>query len=302
MPDDDPLAAAAACADSQDGAITREQAMAAGLTPARLHGLRRSGRWHAPVRGVYIVDDPPDLQRATTRAATLALPGAVVCGVSAARLLDLGGLPLRRPAEPVHLVVPRSVTRERRDGLCLHWSTLLPEEVADVDGIQVTTVHRTLADLALGASRESGVGILDAALNQGRIGPEHLPVIRLMMRGRPGVRRAATWWDLLDERAESPLESRIRLILLDAGLGPETLQHVVWDAGRAIARLDLAWPSRKFAVEADGASAHDGPAPLYRDRERQNALVALGWRLIRLTWADALSPVRVVQEVGRHLR
>lgn len=299
--DDEPLRAAIECARRQDGALTRSQALALGLTSARIQNLRSAGHWRSPVRGGFVLPDADDPIRAVCRAAAMAMPDAVVCASSAGRLHQLAGLPSAPPDEPVHLVVPRGVTRERANGVALHWWTLMPEEIVDLGGIPVTTIARTVADLSLRSSREIGVSIVDSALNRRRIGPTDLPAIQLMMRGRPGIRRVERWWKLVDGRSESPLETRIRLILVDAGFTPEHLQYLVIDGGSPVARLDLAWPSRMLAVEADGALFHDEPEPLYRDRARQNALTSLGWRVVRLTWADALNPARVLQQVRPYL-
>jgi very-short-patch-repair endonuclease len=104
---------------------------------------------------------------------------------------------------------------------------------------------------------------------------------------------------LADGRSESALETLLRLLLVRAGVGPETLQLKLYDArGRRIARVDLAWPSRWVAVEADGREYHDKPEALYRDRDRQNDVVIGGWTVLRFTWYDVVHrPVQVVEQV-----
>lgn len=300
--DDQALREAVRRARRQHGALTRSQAIHDGLTPARLKRLVATGTWSSPVRGTFVVAGIPDALRARAHAATLTCPGGVVCGMTAARLHQLAALPPQRADEPVHLVLPRGDSRAQRRGVALRWSNLLDEEVTQLDRLRITTVQRTLADLVLRTNREQAVAVLDAALNGGRISPDDIPAIWLMTRGRAGCQRAAGWWRLVDGRAESPLETRIRLLLVDAGHGPEALQWPVEDRGAVVARLDLAWPSRRLALEADGAEPHSQPEALYRDRARQNALVALGWRVLRFTWDDALHrPERIVEQVRRHL-
>ncbi|MGQ0431745.1 MAG: endonuclease domain-containing protein, partial [Microthrixaceae bacterium] len=66
------------------------------------------------------------------------------------------------------------------------------------------------------------------------------------------------------------------------------LQHEVWHAGRFIARIDAAYPDHKIALEVDGYGAHSSPYAFQRDRTRQNRLVALGWTVLRFTWADVV--------------
>jgi very-short-patch-repair endonuclease len=95
----------------------------------------------------------------------------------------------------------------------------------------------------------------------------------------------------------------LRLLLIRAGLAPETLQLELFEAnGRVYARLDMAWPSVKVAVEADGREHHDAPEALYRDRVRGNALALAGWTVLRFTWADLVRrPQWIVEQVRRAL-
>jgi very-short-patch-repair endonuclease len=76
------------------------------------------------------------------------------------------------------------------------------------------------------------------------------------------------------------------------------LQHEVWHAGRFIARIDAAYPERRIAIEVDGFEAHSSPDAFQRDRTRQNRLVALGWTVLRFTWADVVQrPTMVAQTI-----
>jgi very-short-patch-repair endonuclease len=80
---------------------------------------------------------------------------------------------------------------------------------------------------------------------------------------------------------------------------PET-QYPVYEHGRVIARLDLAYPDRKLAIEADGYRWHAGRARWQSDLARRNRLTALGWRIIHVTWSDLRDrPDEVVERVRR---
>lgn len=105
----------------------------------------------------------------------------------------------------------------------------------------------------------------------------------------------------MDVRSESPLETAVRLLLHDAGVTPPVPQHEVRTSdGHLLARLDLAWPAHRLALEADGKEPHGQLRPIYTDRWRHNALV--GWRVIRFTWHDVLRrPAYVVATVRAHL-
>ena len=119
---------------------------------------------------------------------------------------------------------------------------------------------------------------------------------------RPPTRHSKpTLAALVDVRSESPLETAIRLLLLDAGLPSPVPQHPVRSSdGRLLARLDLAWLDRRLGLEADGKEPHGQPRPIYTDRWRANALV--GWQLIRFTWHDVLRrPAYIAATVRAHL-
>jgi very-short-patch-repair endonuclease len=148
----------------------------------------------------------------------------------------------------------------------------------------VTSPARTLADLVLSMARDDAVALVDAALFTRAVADTE--EIRDAATGLHGYRRVDSWWSLVDGLAESPLETRLRLVLTDAGFAPEELQHTVRMDGRPFARLDLAWPSRRVCLEADGRDVHSQPDALYRDRHRQNLLVAQGWTVLRATWQD----------------
>ncbi len=140
------------------------------------------------------------------------------------------------------------------------------------------------------------VCLLDSALRAGWRPQESSFTRRAWLKLRPALA-------LADTRSQSPLETLIRLLFVRAGLVPEVLQYLVYDAnGRIAARLDLAWPSLKLAVEADGRAYHDLVPALYRDRERANQLEVLGWTILRFTWADLKGrPEWVVSQVRQVL-
>jgi very-short-patch-repair endonuclease len=112
---------------------------------------------------------------------------------------------------------------------------------------------------------------------------------------------------LLDERddARRPLESRLEAIvwlaLRRSGVRMPTRQHWV-SAPSGRYRLDFAWPDCKLALECDGWQHHGDRAAFGKDRERLSELVALGWRVLLVTWHVATkTPDRVARWVERSL-
>ncbi|HWB35617.1 MAG TPA: hypothetical protein VHA75_06290, partial [Rugosimonospora sp.] len=114
--------------------------------------------------------------------------------------------------------------------------------------------------------------------------------------GEPGWRRAARALRLADPRAESPPESRVRLWLVLGGLPPPVPQYEVLDGGAFVARVDLAWPALRLALEYDG-HWHSDLGQLTRDRRRVRALAALGWYVYPVTAADLRDPAGLVAGV-----
>lgn len=149
----------------------------------------------------------------------------------------------------------------------------------------------------------TAVSVLDSALHQGLLpgGPAELE--RLVI-GRTGVDQALRRMAEADGRAESPLETRNRLICTDHGMPPETLQWPLPDPQSGTRyRLDAGYPSRWVGVEADGRDVHDRPGALHADRGRQNDLLSAypGLVILRFTWADSVNPERFLGALRRAL-
>jgi hypothetical protein len=292
----------AGIAAEQDGVVTAAQCVATGMSREEIVQRCRAGHWRGVFRGAYYVNgavaEVP--LRARIRAALLILgPASVATLTSAAQVHQLPCVP-DDPA--VHACVPAALRRLDQPGLVVRQLVLADSDHLEVDGFRVTTVPRTLADLVLRLRRFDAVAMLDGALFQKKISGDDVALMAALVRGRRGAVRARRRLAEADGRSASPLETRIRLICLDAGLRPEELQHPVLDEnGFLLAIGDLAWPSRRLIVEADGAVVHSAPQAVYHDRHRQNELAARGWTVIRFTWADVGRPGYVVAAVRRAL-
>ncbi|MUL42630.1 hypothetical protein FZ103_15865 [Streptomonospora sp. PA3] len=293
----------------QRGLITLAQARRCGVGDSALRRLLRRGEWRRVFGGVYAV---AELQRRGTerdRVATAALaaqlglgPAAVVGAETAARLWGLQGL---RPwdGRAVHVVMPAN-TRQG-PGVVLHRWALGRDDVATVDGIRVTAPGRTLRDTLLDVDRDTGVCLLDSALCRGLVRHGELGRLEAANRGRRGCRRVRGWQALADGRAQSPLETRVRLVCTDGGFAPTQLQRPFHDErGRLIAVADFWWADRLLIGEADGIGPHSTPGALAGDRRRQNALQNRypGVRIARFTWSDLDRPgyiLATIADAGR---
>ena len=204
------------------------------------------------------------------------------------------------PAGPdfLEVTVPRACHPRMRTGLRRHRLLLPGGEVKILNGMPVTSVRRTLLDLACRGPRLTVVAAADAARNRQLLTGEELSASAWHLTGRRGGRLGAARLREVDGAAQSALETAVRLLLLDAGLPRPALQHAVAEHGRVLASADLAYPAAKVWIECDGWSAHGGREAFQQDRWRQNVLTSRGWTILRFTAHDVLQrPVYVVSAV-----
>jgi len=173
----------------------------------------------------------------------------------------------------------------------LHWYGIAEEELTTVDGMAVTTIERTVFDLVRTSDQLGAVSVGDSALHRQLLTVHELAEVRDRLAARASTRARGCWLDRCDGRAESPLESRGRIILTDAGLPPDDLQTPVErGAGREPLRLDMSWSGPpRWGGEADGAEHHDPAPAVYADLDRMGELGALGWpQILHYIWRDTL--------------
>jgi very-short-patch-repair endonuclease len=277
-------------------------AVSAGLlTPAQL----RSRAWRRLFQGVY-VDSSVDLTHRHRCAVALAfcLPtGSVIAGRSAAVIYGIDVA-----LDAVEALIPRGIRLIPYAGLNLHQVAVDPGETRRVDGLAVTDPARTCWDLACWFDPVEAVVFVDRMLGLGVTTSAELErYLKQRLAETPparGIRRYARVVSLADGNAGSPQESRLRARLMLAGLPRPQTQVSVFDrSGRFVARVDLAWPELKVAVEYDGLWHAGSPEQIHADRKRLNALVGLGWTVLHVTHARLRDDFdAVVREIRSALR
>ena len=255
----------------------------------------RSRQWRRLFRDVYAdadLVDSHDLRVAG--AALLVPPTAVFSGRTAAHLWGVAGL---ADAEtPVEVTVPPASRFGPVAGIRVRQARLEAREVTTRRDHRCTAKVRTALDVARLELLMESVPVLDVLLARCIVRVEDLrEAVGRLPTGR-GVRRARQAVALADGRAESPQESRLRVLLQLAGLTPVPQWRVHRPDGVFIARVDLAWPEQRLAVEYDG-EWHARPGQLARDRRRLNALVAAGWRVLHVTAADLYRPETLIARI-----
>ncbi|MDD7916272.1 type IV toxin-antitoxin system AbiEi family antitoxin [Actinomycetospora callitridis] len=257
-------------------------AIGAGLTTRRRlrgPGFRELGR------DTYVAADVPVDDRMRVRAAALEVPGAVVGGWSALLVHGVDAAP--EGARPVELVVGPRHVRRARAGLLLRQDVLGEREVGCVDGVPVTSPIRTAVDLASRAGHVDGVIAVDALAHAFGFHPDELldhPVLRDNPRGR---RRLVAVVADADARAESPPETRMRLILRAAPIPQPVPQLVVHDdAGWFVGRVDFGWRELLTALEYQGDHHRTEKKQWRRDAVRTTELAGCGWLVLPVTAHD----------------
>lgn len=243
-----------------------------GLCERRIQRLRR---------GVYTLPGAdPHLLAAVT------LGGVLSCEAAAGH----HGLPRLDSDGRVHVTVPRDWAQARLAGVVVHRRNL-PDDAHD--GL-VTGLVRTAMDCARELGPRDAVVVLDGVLRLGIL-PEELQAAAGAATG-PGsaaVRRAVR---SADGRAESPLESCLRLLV--EPLGTVEPQVMISNVGRVDLLLD-GW----LVLEADGFEFHSARRQYREDRRRANALAVQGYVLLRLSYEDVMfRPDYVVASVSAVLR
>jgi hypothetical protein len=263
-------------------------AVAVGLvTPKELRGPRFRWLFRDTWIDASVEVDPALL----SVAASVATGGrGVLAGWSAAELLGASCGP---PHAPVEIVAPGGRSRA---GLRVRHDALRPDDVVEVAGVRVTGFLRTAFDLGRRPPLLGAVIAVDALSRVGEFAPRELVRFGYDHLGAPGSRLLTRAVALATPLSGSPMETRLRLALHDAGLPPPVLQHRVGPYA-----LDLSYPGVLLAVEHDGRE-HLTPERARRDLRRQAALTAAGWTVLRFPAREVLDrPWWVAREVRREL-
>ncbi|WP_375423586.1 hypothetical protein [uncultured Friedmanniella sp.] len=278
---------------------TTRQLLDSGYDKGELRRLRRSGQLTHVRRGAWTrfpLDEAAgrELRHRELIAAvvTRVSPDAVVSHVSAAVLL---GLPVwSSRLRQVHLTRSRSNGARRRPDLELHSATLSPAHLLCIEGLAVTSLARTVADLGRSLPFEQAVAAGDRAAALGLDFGDLDDVLHSMERW-PGVAQARRVADFIDGRSESVGESVSRVRISEEGLpGPIPQREIHDHAGRLIARVDFYWEQFRTVGEFDGKLKYGdllqpGQRPadvLFKEKLREDAVRDTDRRFVRWVWED----------------
>ena len=271
----------AALAGRQYGVVSRAQLARLGLTGSAIEHRLERGRLQRIHRGVYAVGHLALGGEGWPMAAILlAGSGAVLSHRAAGAHWNL------RPwsGRVIDVTAPRRC--RTRSAVRVHHAKLADDEVTVERGIPVTTVPRTLLDLAAVSNRHD----LERAINEAEVRRLGDPLsLHDLVARHPRRRGAATIRTILAadrvgvEITRSELEVRFLDLLDGTGLERPRMNAALELDGSWV-EVDCLWPAQRLIVELDGRAAHATTRAFERDRLRDRALQAAGWRVVRVTW------------------
>jgi predicted transcriptional regulator of viral defense system len=289
------------------GVVTAAELTASGISRGQVQRLVRRGVLLRLARGGYApaaLAAEQTSEKAATHAvlATAALavtgPGAIVSHHSAALIhgLDLLG---RGIGETVAFTRPPGTTSTKcGPGAHLHIADLPAGHVVARHGIPVTSVARTVIDLARASSFAAGVVVADSALRSKQTTKAELQSVITACPRWPGLRAARRAVAFCDARSESVLESISRVAFAASGLPPPDLQVWVGDAIEVIGRADFLWSACRTIAEADGAIKYADPSRAMAQLSRDARLREAGFEVVHFTWPEITrSPARVAASI-----
>lgn len=200
-----------------------------------------------------------------------------------------------------HLIQGHRPGSRRDDAVVRHFTELPAAHRSLRAGLPVTSLERTVVDCLTLLPPADGIVLADAALRRGA----HRGTVGAQIECRAGSRGIAVAravWARAHGGAESPGESLLRWIVLDAGLPVPEVQHVIVTRLGTF-RVDLAWPRWRLVLEFDGRVKYDGtygggPAALWAEKRRQDALTEAGWYVLRVTWAELRRPEQLARRIA----
>ena len=285
--------AVARIAGSQDNVISREQLLSAGLGRGAIAHRVEAGTMQRLFWNVYLLGAAPPTPMGRARAAILSCGrGAVVSHRSAAELLGLlpgsdGDIDVTIAARNV--AARAGVRRHRVAHLARH-------DVTTIRGLQVTSIARTVCDMAATETHENVVDAFQEGLYRRVLTPGAVAEVL----GREPTRRGAPVIRALirDPRLTRSQRERLLLRLIDQAQLPRPLTNV-----RTHGHLvDVLWPAERLVVEFDGWRGHGHRLAFEKDRKRDQILVAAGYRVLRVTDRQLLEePLAVIVRIAQAL-
>ena len=275
--------------------FTRAQARAADISVKSL----LSRKFHKVGWDLYVAATTPITTRLRAAALLrLAPSGAYISHHTAAELWGA----VAPASSAVHLTVATTGARLTRRGVTSH-VRIVPSDVRTVDGVRVSAPAQVFIELAA-----AGVGLVDlvvlgdSLVKAGRVTPAEL--VAAASGTDPGCRAARRAAGYVRAGVDSPMESRLRMLLVLAGLPEPQVNYLVrFPNGEWRRRYDLCYPELRLLVEYDGRQHAEDTRQWQSDIHRREELDTIGWRIIVVV-AEGIfvEPLRTLERVRDALR
>lgn len=279
-----------------EGPFTTAQAIEAGVSPTQL----QSRDYRQLFRSVWVAHELPETREMRFAAARLVIPPrGTLCGLTGAWLY---GADVRRLDDlNVHVGFAKGKRIRNRQGIDVCQETLDRTDICMLDDIQVTTPVRTAFDCLRWLRHPEGLVVADSLTHLGLVNVDEIRTYFGSKRRLRNLRIGERLVELIEPLTESPMETRVRIGLIDGGLPRPIAQHEVYAAhGGFVGRLDLAYPDAKLGVEYDGA---DHWKQRRDDDRRRTAIRACGWEVLVYSADDVYqTPWAMCAEVREQLR
>jgi very-short-patch-repair endonuclease len=295
------------------GVTTAARLRAAGLSAGQIQRLTGRGTLRSLRTGVYAPAALADSVAGDQAAAHL-LQVAAAIAASRSRVVGshrsaaiVHGLSLIGPPLPGRVELTRTPgdqgSRSRRPGILLHVAALPAAHVIRYRAVPMTSVGRTVVDLARTLPFAEGVAVADSALRTGQATAEELASVLMQCPRWPGSQRARRVMAFADPRAESALESISRAAFHVLGLPAPELQASIGHDGEVVGRVDFLWREHRTIAEADGALKYTEPARALAQLNRDARLREAGFEVVHFTWPEITRvPAQVVSAIRAAFR
>jgi very-short-patch-repair endonuclease/predicted transcriptional regulator of viral defense system len=277
-------------AGRQHGFLSSQQLLELGLTPRAISSRLACGRIHRLHRGVYSVGHRALTVQGWRMAAVLrGGPGTVLSHRAAG-----SEWALRRWSGRAAITVP--TWRPADDRIEIHSSTLPADERTVLDGIPITTVPRTLLDLATILDADALLRAVNEAEVRRLADPLSLPALLERHRGERGaaaLRAALASAGFGMGITREDLEELFARFIARHGLPQPELNAPVQVGGRFYV-ADCMWRRQRLIVELQSVTYHGTAVAMTRDADRTRNLMLADWRVLPVTWSQLRSPATAV--------
>ncbi len=248
-------------------------------------------RWHRRIfRDVYVNKcDDVSLRDRIAGAWLRSGRRGIIAGVAASALHGASWVDDDIPIEMIW-----STTRSPI-GIIARDERVTEDQVIRINAVPVTSRARTAFDLARHLSRVDAIARLDALMWSSPFSTEDVQLLAKRYSGARGMKQLREVVHLVDGGADSPRESWLRLVLLDADLPRPTTQIPIFDGRRLLRTVDMGWEDFKVAAEYDGDQHRTSRKQYVKDLRVLPQLEQLGWIVIRVINED--DRVDVVERV-----